>query len=196
MEYSNRSNVNIAMMVLMVCLIGCAIFPMMGEGQYTDQSDRSEDEFVFIIMCGVIIGSIVISVLIGIWVYRDANSRGMEGVLWLIVVLVGSLVGLIIYLIVRRDHPKGGVQCGYYPSQPYPKASYPPASYPQAPYPPGPYHKHYPPAGYPPAHYPPTNYHHGAAAPPPSPPQPQFQYQSQQQKSNKIKDVNEQDNEE
>jgi len=43
----------------------------------------------------------VIAILIAIWVYKDAEAHGMNGVLWLIVVLVGGLIGLIIYLIVR-----------------------------------------------------------------------------------------------
>jgi ABC-type transport system involved in multi-copper enzyme maturation permease subunit len=47
----------------------------------------------------------IVIILIGLWVYRDAESRGMSGVLWLIVILVGSLIGLIIYLILRNDHP-------------------------------------------------------------------------------------------
>ncbi|TLZ51636.1 MAG: zinc ribbon domain-containing protein [Methanobacteriota archaeon] len=40
----------------------------------------------------------------GIWVYRDAESRGMNGVLWLLVVLVAGLIGIIIYFVVRHDH--------------------------------------------------------------------------------------------
>ena len=48
---------------------------------------------------------LVVNVLILIWVYNDAKSRGMENaVLWLIIVLITGLIGLIIYLIVR---PKG-----------------------------------------------------------------------------------------
>lgn len=44
-------------------------------------------------------------VLIGFYVYRDANRRGMNAVLWtLIAVLAPSLIGLIIYLIVRSEH--------------------------------------------------------------------------------------------
>lgn len=49
-------------------------------------------------------------VLIGIYVYRDANRRGMNAVLWtLIAVLAPSLIGLIIYLIVRAD--RSALQC-------------------------------------------------------------------------------------
>lgn len=45
----------------------------------------------------------IIAILLCIWVYRDAESRGMSGVLWLIVVLIAGLIGLIIYLIVRKE---------------------------------------------------------------------------------------------
>ncbi|MDH7564344.1 MAG: hypothetical protein QHH24_05640 [Candidatus Bathyarchaeota archaeon] len=45
----------------------------------------------------------IIAILLCIWVYRDAESRGMNGVLWLIIVLIAGILGLIIYLIVRKD---------------------------------------------------------------------------------------------
>jgi putative membrane protein len=45
----------------------------------------------------------IIGILLCIWVYRDAEDRGMQGVLWLIVVLIAGIIGLIIYLIVRKD---------------------------------------------------------------------------------------------
>jgi hypothetical protein len=38
-----------------------------------------------------------------IWVYRDAERRKMNGVLWGLLVFIGNLVGLIIYLIVRNE---------------------------------------------------------------------------------------------
>jgi len=48
---------------------------------------------------------IFIPVMIGIYVYRDANTRGMNAPLWtLIAVLAPTFIGLIIYLIVRTDH--------------------------------------------------------------------------------------------
>jgi len=45
----------------------------------------------------------IIGILLCVWVYRDAQKRGMSGILWLIIVLIGGLLGLIIYLIVRKD---------------------------------------------------------------------------------------------
>ncbi|ETA81445.1 hypothetical protein T472_0206470 [Youngiibacter fragilis 232.1] len=59
---------------------------------------------------------LVIPIMIGIYVYRDASQRGMNAVLWtLISVFSPTFIGLIIYLIVRNDH--SAMQC--------PKCQYP-----------------------------------------------------------------------
>lgn len=58
------------------------------------------------LICLIPIIWFIISILLCIWVYRDAESRGMGGVLWLIVVLIAGIIGLIIYLVVRK--PKTG----------------------------------------------------------------------------------------
>ncbi len=51
------------------------------------------------------IAVIVLNVFLLIWVARDAKSRGMDNsVLWMLLVLATSFIGLIIYLSVR---PKG-----------------------------------------------------------------------------------------
>src|SRR2546426_7875367 len=83
-------------------------------------------EILFSGLCIVIIAVFVLFLFIAIWVYRDAESRGMSGVLWLLVVLVAGIIGLIIYLIVRSDHPvrpPGWMppgDPGYYPPPPPP----------------------------------------------------------------------------
>jgi len=46
---------------------------------------------------------LIIWICVIIWVYRDAVRRGMNGVLWALLVFIGNLVGLLIYLIVRSD---------------------------------------------------------------------------------------------
>jgi hypothetical protein len=38
-----------------------------------------------------------------VWVYRDAERRNMNGVLWALLVFFGNLIGLLIFLIVRSD---------------------------------------------------------------------------------------------
>ena len=49
--------------------------------------------------------TIAIPICIGIYVYQDAKSRGMEAILWTaLAVLIPYFIGLIIYLIVRYNH--------------------------------------------------------------------------------------------
>ena len=50
---------------------------------------------------------------LGVFVYRDAKSRGMEPLLWaLVAVLVPYFVGVIIYLIVRQQALAQCPSCG------------------------------------------------------------------------------------
>jgi len=44
-------------------------------------------------------------IIVIVWVYRDAERRGMNGVLWALLVFIGNLIGLLIYLILRSDNP-------------------------------------------------------------------------------------------
>lgn len=54
---------------------------------------------------------LIIPIALGIYVYKDAESRGMSGLLWtLIVVLAPSFIGLIIYLLIREN--QSGYECG------------------------------------------------------------------------------------
>lgn len=48
---------------------------------------------------------IAVALVIGILVYRDAEKRGMNGLLWLILVLLPmvGLVFLVIYLVIREE---------------------------------------------------------------------------------------------
>jgi hypothetical protein len=66
-------------------------------------------EFLFVGMLALLCPLIwfIIAILICIWVYKDANSRGMSGVLWLIITLIAGIIGLIIYLVVRKPRVGG-----------------------------------------------------------------------------------------
>ena len=46
---------------------------------------------------------LILWIFVIVWVYRDAERRGMNGVLWALLVFIGNLIGLLIYLIVRTD---------------------------------------------------------------------------------------------
>ncbi|MFQ6128750.1 MAG: zinc ribbon domain-containing protein [Thermoplasmata archaeon] len=72
----------------------------------------------------------IIFILIAVWVYRDAESRGMSGALWLIIVILTGIIGLIVYLVVRSEkrpqYPYA--QPPYQPYQQPPAAEAPPAA--------------------------------------------------------------------
>ncbi len=40
-----------------------------------------------------------------VWVYKDAEKRGMNALIWTLVVFFLHFVGFIVYLLVRTDHP-------------------------------------------------------------------------------------------
>ena len=71
---------------------------------------------------------LVISILIMIWVYRDAEARGSSGILWLIIVFFLGIIGLIIWLVVRPPLQPQGPPPGAYPPPP---GQYPPPPPPQ-----------------------------------------------------------------
>lgn len=50
---------------------------------------------------------LIIFIMMMIWVYKDANQRNMEPVLYLVLVFFFGCCGLIIYLIARAEHPAG-----------------------------------------------------------------------------------------
>jgi len=51
----------------------------------------------------IVIFWLVIAILIAVWVHRDAESRGMNGALWVIIVFIAGILGLVVYLIVREE---------------------------------------------------------------------------------------------
>jgi uncharacterized membrane protein YhaH (DUF805 family) len=61
-------------------------------------------------MAFVAIAVFVLNIALLVWVARDAKSRGMDGaVLWMALVMLTSVVGLGIYLMARPQGPL--VQC-------------------------------------------------------------------------------------
>jgi len=47
----------------------------------------------------------ILWIIVIVWVYKDAERRNMNGVLWALLVFIGNMIGLLIYLIVRSDNP-------------------------------------------------------------------------------------------
>jgi hypothetical protein len=61
--------------------------------------------FPFVPLWSVSFIFLVVWIAVIIWVYKDAERRGMSSLLWALLVFIGNLIGLLIYLIVRQDHP-------------------------------------------------------------------------------------------
>jgi len=59
--------------------------------------------FTFTSLSILSLAMLAIWILVIVWVYRDAERRGMNGVLWALLVFIGNLIGLLIYLLVRSD---------------------------------------------------------------------------------------------
>ena len=59
---------------------------------------------IFFVMIPFLLLLLLIPILIGVYVYRDAKRRQMNAVAWTaIAVLAPTFIGLIIYLLVRRN---------------------------------------------------------------------------------------------
>ena len=62
-------------------------------------------EMVTITILGVIILIAIIyvfAIILAVWVYKDAKKRDMNAEMWLLIVLLTSFIGFVIYLIVRE----------------------------------------------------------------------------------------------
>jgi hypothetical protein len=59
--------------------------------------------FSFIPLMVLPLALLALWIFVCVWVYRDAEERGMNGILWALLVFIGHVIGLIIYLIVRSE---------------------------------------------------------------------------------------------
>jgi RNA polymerase subunit RPABC4/transcription elongation factor Spt4 len=66
----------------------------------------------------------LLSVVLAVWVGSDANRRGMNGLLWGLLVFFTSVVGLLIYLIVAEGR-NGTQRAAVEPAGPPPPAAVP-----------------------------------------------------------------------
>jgi RNA polymerase subunit RPABC4/transcription elongation factor Spt4/uncharacterized membrane protein YhaH (DUF805 family) len=54
------------------------------------------------------LAALLVWIAIVVWIFKDAEKRGMSGILWALIVFFVHFIGLIIYFIVRADHPIPG----------------------------------------------------------------------------------------
>ncbi len=53
----------------------------------------------------------ILWILVAVWVYKDAQKRDKNGVLWIIIVILLGIIGFIIWLLVRGEIPTSGRKC-------------------------------------------------------------------------------------
>ena len=89
--------------------IGLALILMIGIGSAQPYGDPYDGAGACIggMMCIIGVVWLIIAIALAVWVYKDAEARGENGVLWLIVVILLGLIGLIIWLIARPKELKG-----------------------------------------------------------------------------------------
>ena len=78
-------------------------------------SAQAEAMWIGGVICTIYIIMFIIWIAVAIWVYKDAEKRGQSGVLWLLVVLIGSIIGLVVYLLVRSGFSQRPPYPGYPP---------------------------------------------------------------------------------
>jgi hypothetical protein len=70
---------------------------------FRDAGHSINGVFSFIPLMVLPLAILALWVFVCVWVYRDAQGRGMNGLLWALLVFIGHIIGLIIYLIVRSE---------------------------------------------------------------------------------------------
>lgn len=101
----------IALACIVLSLAAVAVASAADEYNWDEWNDANEAAagavlFGLGLMCIIPAVLFIIGILLAIWVYKDAEKRGSSGALWLIIVILTSFVGLIIWLVVRP--PIGG----------------------------------------------------------------------------------------
>ena len=128
-----------AILFLLAIMIAVPIIASAGSGSFEDDSDG--DPVFAGASIAICCGGFILSIVLAVWVYKDAEARGESGVMWLIIVLFTGIIGIIIWLVVRPKDlapPPGAYQPPMYPPQapmyqPPPQNPYPPQYPPQAP---------------------------------------------------------------
>jgi putative membrane protein len=61
---------------------------------------------------GMMLFWLVVFIIIGYFVYKDANARGMNGLLWFILIIIPmiGIISLIIYIILRESNAQKTVE--------------------------------------------------------------------------------------
>ena len=106
-RYLNTSKKGIITLIGILLFVGISNVASASNPYDYSYGDAAAFMGLGLMMCAIVcIVWFVIWILIGIWVYKDAEKRGKSGILWLIIVILLGIIGIIIWLVVRP--PIGG----------------------------------------------------------------------------------------
>ncbi len=92
--------------ILMAIVIAVLSFGAMGvnAATYEDTPDTGLLAFgVGMMVCGIVM--FIIWIFLAIWAYKDAKKKCMSSpIIWFIVVFFLGIIGLIIYIVIRKDN--------------------------------------------------------------------------------------------
>jgi predicted cobalt transporter CbtA len=133
------------LLITIFMIIAFVVIPMSVYAQGLEDLESLPYDPTQVTTLGIILNviSLIISILIAIYMYKDAENRGKSGILWGIIGFCCGCIGLIIWLIIRPPIQQAPPP-GYYPPPQQP--GYPPQQ------------QYYPPPqqpGYPPQQQPP-----------------------------------------
>lgn len=94
---TQRSHKNLRYLLLFALTLLLVALPM-GFAFAQDDEGAAAGAGITLICAGI---GFLINLLILVWVYRDANSRGANGCLWAVLVFFTGLIGLLLYVLLR-----------------------------------------------------------------------------------------------
>ncbi len=89
---------------------------------------------LLVILIGVCFATLLAVIVAALWLHGDAQSRGMAATVWIVLLILASFFGgfigfaivVVVYLVVRGNHPVGGAMpYGYVPYPVAPQAACP-----------------------------------------------------------------------
>ncbi|WP_263376048.1 PLDc N-terminal domain-containing protein [Granulicella aggregans] len=113
MSYTSRFR-----LMSVAAALSAVVIPQLGLAQRRGYSNANDADGILGCLGSLIVVPIifvVVNIALLVWVNKDAKTRGMETpVIWMLLVLFTSFIGLIIYLLSR---PKGNLascpRCGH-----------------------------------------------------------------------------------
>lgn len=94
--------------ITLLIFLFLGIFTSFSASAYSYYGSTYSGDFLWVplVIISIILIAFIAWLLVAVWVYKDAKKRGENGALWAIIIIVGGLIGIILWLVFRP--PIGG----------------------------------------------------------------------------------------